>query len=392
LLPLDTGGETMSDVKAALVLEDGTVFEGKSFGKIGQAFGETVFFTGVVGYQELITNPSYRGTLAVFTYPIIGCYGTNGEDDESPGAQVRGIIVREYSPYFSNWRATGSLADFLIERGIVGIREVDTRAVAVHLRDHGEMRGGIASGKFDVAQVVRRLRAAPSPFTEDLVREATWEGVRRPVGTERRRLVALNLGVTESLLAQLAVLGCSVELVRCTADADAILEREPHGVLVAGGPGDPRVADYAVRTVKALLGKTPVLGVGLGHQVLALALGCTVERMKIGHHGVNYPVRNLADGTSEITAQCHSFVVDGASLPKAVAITHRNLNDGTVEGIRSKAFRAASVQFHPCPDEMGRPHAVLAAFCAAPPAGGPRGRKPRRAPCKRSPRGRKPHA
>ena len=382
----------MSDVKAALVLEDGMIFEGKAFGKVGQAFGETVFYTGVVGYQEILTHPSYGQTLVVMTYPIIGCYGVNEEDDESPGAQPRGLIVREYSPYFSNWRATRSLEDFLEKRGIVGIREVDTRAVAVHLRDHGEMRGGIASGKLDVAQVVKRLEASPSSFQSDLVREVTWEGVRRPAGAEKRRLVVLNLGVTNSLLAQLAALGCTVEVVRCTADADTILKMKPHGVIVAGGPGDPRVAGYAVKTVRALLGKRPVLGIGLGHQILALALGCRIKRMKAGHHGVNYPVQNLVEGTLEITAQHHSFIVVGESLLKAVEISHTNLNDGTVEGIRSQEFDAASVQFHPCPDEMERPNAILARFCGAAPAGRPRGRKPRRAPRKQSPRSRKRHA
>jgi len=382
----------MSDVKAALVLEDGTVFEGKAFGKVGQAFGETVFYTGVVGYQEVLTHPSYHQALVVMTYPIIGCCGVNEEDDESPGARARGLIVREYSPYFSNWRATGSLEDFLKKRGIVGIREVDTRAVTVHLRDHGEMRGAIASGKLDAAQVVKRLKAGPSSFQSDLVREVTWEGVRKPAGAEKRRLVALNLGVTNSLLAQLAALGCTVEVVRCTADADPILKRKPHGVIVAGGPGDPRMAAYAVKTARGLLGKTPLLGIGLGHQILALALGCRIKRMKAGHHGVNYPVRDLAAGTSAITAQHHRFVVDGESVPKTVEMTHENLNDGTVEGIRSQEFHAASVQFHPCPDEMDRPSAILAQFCGARPAGRPRGRKPRRAPRKRSPRSRKRHA
>ena len=382
----------MSDVKAALVLEDGTVFEGKAFGKVGQAFGETVFYTGVVGYQEVLTHPSYHQALVVMTYPIIGCCGVNEEDDESPGARARGLIVREYSPYFSNWRATGSLEDFLKKRGIVGIREVDTRAVTVHLRDHGEMRGAIASGKLDAAQVVKRLKAGPSSFQSDLVREVTWEGVRKPAGAEKRRLVALNLGVTNSLLAQLAALGCTVEVVRCTADADPILKRKPHGVIVAGGPGDPRMAAYAVKTARGLLGKTPLLGIGLGHQILALALGCRIKRMKAGHHGVNYPVRDLAAGTSAITAQHHRFVVDGESVPKTVEMTHENLNDGTVEGIRSQEFHAASVQFHPCPDEMDRPSAILAQFCGARPAGRPRSRKTRCALRKRSPRSRKRHA
>jgi len=382
----------MSDVKAALVLADGTIFEGKPFGTTGQAFGDTVFYTGVVGYQEILTHPSYHQALVVMTYPIIGSYGVNGEDDESSKGQARGIIVREYSRTFSNWRATGSLEDFLKNRGIVGIREVDTRAVAVHLRDHGEMRGAIVSGRFDVARVVRRLKAGPPASEDDLLREVTWEGARQPAGARKRRLVALNLGVTNSLLGQLAAIGCSVQVVRSTADADTILKMKPQGVIVAGGPGDPRAAGGVVKTVAGLLGRAPLLGVGLGHQVLALALGCKVKRMKAGHHGLNYPVRDLAAGSSAITVQHHSFVVDGESLPKAVQVTHSNMNDGTVEGIRSKDARAASVQFHPCPDEMGRPSAILAAFCGLAPAAKSARRRPGRAPAKRTSGTRKRHA
>ena len=352
----------MSDSKAALVLEDGTIFEGKSFGAAGEAFGETVSYTGVVGYQELLTHPSYGGTLAVLTYPIIGSYGVNGQDNESPGTHVRGVVVRECSRIYSNFRATGTLEDFLKEHAIVGIREVDTRAVAVHLRDHGEMRGAVGCGDFDPKRTAKKLKATPSPFGEDLMSRATWSGTRPPQGAAKRRVAVLNLGVTESLLGQLAALGCEAAVHAASDGPKELLATRPQGVLVAGGPGDPRASAGARETVEALLGKVPLLGVGLGHQVLALALGCRVNRMKAGHRGLNYPVRDLLSGRSRITVQHHSFVVDGESVPDGVEITHKNLNDGSVEGVRSRTAPAWGVQFHPCPDEMGRPSDLLRTF------------------------------
>jgi carbamoyl-phosphate synthase small subunit len=350
-------------VKAALILEDGATFEGLPFGKTGQARGQVVFYTGVVGYQEVLTDPSYRRTLTVLTYPIIGTYGVNGEDNESAEVQAAGLAIREYSPCFSNWRATGPLEEYLVQRGVVGIREVDTRAVTVHVREHGEMNGAIVSGDFDADEVARDLKKAPSPLASDLVREASWQGARRPAGRPKHRLAILNLGVKNSLLEQLARLGCSLEVLPCTASAKDVLAKKAKGVIVAGGPGDPQAAPYAVETVGALLGKTPVLGIGLGHQVLALALGCKVRRMKTGHHGVNYPARDLAGKASLITVQHHSFAVDPGALGPGVEVTHTNLNDGTVEGIRCRRRRAWGVQFHPCPDEMERPSAVLRRFC-----------------------------
>jgi len=353
----------VSGNQAALILEDGTAFEGKPFGAAGEALGEAVFHTGVVGYQELLTNPSYAGTIAVFTYPIIGSYGVNDADNESDGVHVRGIVVREASRTFSNFRATGSLEDFLKERGVVGIREVDTRAVAVHLRDHGEMRAAIVSGDFDAKTVAGKIKKTPSPFGETIVEGLTWEGVRPPKGPTKHRIALVNLGVKNSLLAQLAALGCAVDVMACAADADEVLAKKPDGVIVAGGPGDPRVQTRAVKTVAGLLGKVRLLGIGLGHQALALALGCKVKRMKTGHRGVNYPVRDAAGGRSLITVQHHSFVVDGERLPKGVEVIYENLNDATVEGIRSRKFDAAGLQFHPCPDEMGEPSPLLKTFC-----------------------------
>jgi carbamoyl-phosphate synthase small subunit len=352
----------MKPDKALLLLEDGTAFEGIPFGAQGEAMGEALFYTGVVGYQEVLTDPSYRGTLVTLTYPIIGSYGVNAEDNESPCAQARGVVVRDYSTCVSNFRATGTLEDFLAERGVVGIRDIDTRAVAVHLRDHGEMRGLIASGEPDRGPLLEKLKAAPSPFGTDLVEELPAEPSCPAAGAGKHRVVALHLGIKRSLLAQLVQLGCSVDILPATASAKDVLARKAGGVLLPGGPGDPRALGYVVETARALLGKLPILGVGLGHQLLALALGCAVKRMKVGHHGVNYPVRCLDDKRCDITAQHHSFVVDDAAIPAGVEVTHRNVNDQTVEGIRSRERQARGVQFHPSPDEMGKPSKILGRF------------------------------
>jgi carbamoyl-phosphate synthase small subunit len=272
------------------------------------------------------------------------------------------VVVREASRTHSNWRATGSLEDLLKAQGIVGVQDVDTRAVAVHLRERGEMRGTIVTGAMDAAKVARDLTEAPSPMEGDLVAEATWEETRRPNGRETGRLVLLNLGTTETLLGQLAALGATVEVVRAETPAREVLRRQARGVIVAGGPGDPRTLEGPVETVRAVLGRVPVLGIGLGHEVLAVALGGRIEKMKAGHRGLNYPVRDRLSGTSRITVQHHGFVVSAEGLPASAEVTHVNLNDKTVEGLRARDLPAWGVQFHPQPDEMGRPSPVLRAF------------------------------
>ncbi|HUU93928.1 MAG TPA: glutamine-hydrolyzing carbamoyl-phosphate synthase small subunit [Phycisphaerae bacterium] len=353
----------MSEQKAALVLEDGTVFDGRPFGHAGEAHGVAVFYTGVVGYQELLTNPSYRGQVAVLTYPIIGSYGVNDEDNESPGVHPVGLVVREYSAHYSNFRATGALEDFLKSNGVVGIREVDTRAVAVHLRERGEMQAAVVSGTFDTKEIVANLKESGRAPARDLAAEVTWEGERAAKGKATHALTVLNLGVKESLLGQLADLGCSVRILRSSAGADAVVATKPQGVVLAGGPGDPRVLDDVVETVKGLVGAVPLLGIGLGHQVLALALGCGVERMKTGHRGVNYPVKDLTGGPGAITAQHHSYVVAPDSVPAGVQVTHVALNDETVEGIASETAGVCGIQFHPVRDEMEQPSPALRRFC-----------------------------
>jgi len=355
----------MKPDRAVLLLEDGTAFEGAPFGQVGEAIGEAVFFTGVVGYQEAITDPSYRGTLLTLTYPIIGSYGVNAEDNESSGVHVNGVVIKEYSHCVSNFRATGALEDLLKEHHVVGIRDVDTRAVVVHLRDHGEMRAIIAAGNAERQKLLEKLKGSTSPFETDLVSDLPCDEAPPVVGPDGHRIALLNLGVKRSLLAQLARLGCAVETLPSTASAEDVLAKKADGVILAGGPGDPRVLGDVVKTVRSLLGKAPIFGTGLGHQVLALALGCEVRRMRVGHHGLNYPVRCLVDTRCDITVQHHSFVVDEKSVPASGEVTHVNVNDGTVEGIRSTEVPASSVQFHPCPDERGRPSALLRGFLEA---------------------------
>jgi len=354
--------------KAVLLLEDGTTFEGLPFGAAGEAIGETVVFTGVVGYQEVITDPSYRGTLVVLTYPIIGSYGVNAEDVESSRAQVSGLIIKDYSACYSNFRATGALEDYLKAQGVVGIQGLDTRAIAVHLREHGEMKGLIASGEaVEPKRLAKKLKAARSPFASDLVNGLPTASAPQPTNPGGPKVAVVDLGVKRSLLDQLAALGCSVEILPSGSSAEEILARSPDAVIISGGPGDPRTLGCAIDLAKALLGKTRLLGIGLGHQVLALALGCQVRRMKMGHRGVNYPVRSEGERRGQITVQHHSFAVDGASLPSGVAVTHVNVNDQTIEGIRSREHEAWSVQFHPSLDEFGQPSEVLRRFVGAGP-------------------------
>ncbi len=342
-------------MKAALVLEDGTVFEGLGFGAEGEASGEAVFYTGVVGYQEVLTSPSYRGTLVVLTYPMIGSYGVTEADSQSASVQASGVVIRDYSARWSNFRATGSLEDFLCEQGIAGVRGVDTRAVAVHLRERGEMKGAIAAGDFDAAEVAGKLKTGKSAFEADLAADA--ELVILSGGG--RKLALLDAGATRGLMSQLADLGFA-EAER-GADAARVKAAGPVGLIAAGGGGDPRMAKVAAAALKPFIGEMPVLGVGLGCELVALALGCTVSRMKTGHHGINQSVRDVGAGKCLITAQHHSFVVEG-KLPGGVQATHVNVNDGTVEGIDSRGEKAAGVQFHPGRDEAGAPSAILERF------------------------------
>ena len=354
----------MKFTKALLVLEDGTAFEGYSLGKVGETVGELVIYTGVVGYQEVVTDPSYGGTLVVFSYPIIGSYGVNDEDNETSSVQANGLVIKEYSQHYSNFRAKGPFDEFLSTREGVGIQDIDTRAVSVHVRKHGEMKAVISSTDTNHTSLLEKLKSMPSPFSINLVEKLVPAKAMEPVGEASHRIAIIDLGAKSSLLLQLAQLGCSVTMLNQHAGADQVMKERPEGVIISGGPGDPHTLNGVSETVGALLGKVPVLGIGLGHQVLAMALGCKVKRMKLGHHAVNIPVRELPSGKCSITTQHHSYVVEADSLPNSVEVAFENLDDKTVEGVRSKKHVAWSVQFHPHPNGVDEPAEVLRRFLA----------------------------
>ncbi len=352
--------------KALLALADGTVYPGWSFGAEGTTVGEVVFNTSMTGYQEVLSDPSYKGQIVAMTYPEIGNYGVNPEDYESYRIHVEGFIVKEAWETPSNWRATQSLYDFLRAQGIVGIQGVDTRALTRRLRDHGSMMGAISTEIPDPDELVDRARAAPPIEGRDLVKEVTcsepfrWEqaewdlgtGYRRPRSPGRFRVVAYDFGVKYNILRLLTSVGCDVTVVPASTPAERVLAMEPHGVFLSNGPGDPQGVPYAVEAVRQLLGRVPVFGICLGNQILGLALGGTTVKLKFGHHGANQPVKDLSTGRVEITSQNHNFVVDMESLRRsehadAIEVTHVNLNDHTVEGIRHLEYPVFSVQYHP---------------------------------------------
>jgi carbamoyl-phosphate synthase small subunit len=354
---------------ALLALEDGTTWPGEAFGAIGERSGEIVFNTAMTGYQEVLTDPSYHGQIVVMTAPHIGNTGINFEDEESQKAWLSGFVVRAASPRVSNWRAQQSLDAYLREHGVVGITGVDTRALVRHIRTAGAMRAVISSLDPDPERLVAAARAAPSMEGLDLVREVTcaepyhWaEGSGNwsfEIGAAKRRnlgssisnhpyhVVAYDFGIKKNILRLLADRGCRITIVPATTPAAEVLALEPDGIFLSNGPGDPAAVTYAIRATRELLGKKPLFGICLGHQILGLALGGTTYKLRFGHHGGNQPVRNADTGHVEISSHNHGFAVDAGSLPAGVEITHVNLNDGCVEGLRVRDLRAFSVQYHP---------------------------------------------
>ncbi|MGH7266317.1 MAG: glutamine-hydrolyzing carbamoyl-phosphate synthase small subunit [Candidatus Rokuibacteriota bacterium] len=351
----------MSGARALLALADGRVFEGESLGARGEAVGEVVFNTAMTGYQEILTDPSYRGQLVCMTAPHVGNTGVNPEDVESHRPWAAGFIVREASPLASSWRAAGTLDDYLGRHGVVGIQGVDTRALTRHLRDHGAQAGVLSAEDLDARRLVAKARQAPGLVGRDLVQEVTcrtaypWSEAlwRRgegyaPAPPPRYHVVAYDSGIKRSILRQLAGLGCRLTVVPAFTAADDVLALEPDGLFLANGPGDPEAVPYLADAVRALLGRVPVFGVCLGHQIVALALGGRTFKLPFGHHGANHPVKDLVGGRVEITSQNHGFAVDPDSCPaRGLEVTHLNLNDGTCEGLQHRSLPVFSVQYHP---------------------------------------------
>jgi len=362
---------------ALLALEDGTFWHGSAFGGLGERTGEVVFNTSMTGYQEVLTDPSYYQQIVVMTASHIGTTGTNLDDDESARTWLAGFAVREASRRVSNWRANESLDDYLNARNVVGISDLDTRALVRHLRTQGAMRGAISSTDTDADRLIDLARNSPSMNGADLVRYVScaksygWDESTNagwfPIETDDRRptteeswqrstvgghpspfhVVVYDYGIKRNTLRSLTSRGCRVTVVPAQTSAQEIFALKPDGVMLSNGPGDPAAVTYAVDTVRALLGRVPIMGICLGHQILGLALGGDTYKLKFGHRGGNQPVKNLITGQVEITSHNHGFAVRAESLPRDVEVTHINLNDQCVEGLRSRDRRAFSVQFHP---------------------------------------------
>jgi carbamoyl-phosphate synthase small subunit len=356
-------------MKAILALEDGTIFEGEAFGAEGERAGEVVFNTSLTGYQEILTDPSYKGQIVTMTYPLIGNYGINEEDVESARPKAEGFIVRENSRIASNFRSTGQLGDYLKKHGIVGIEGIDTRMLTRRLRTKGSLKGIISTIDLDVKSLVKKAKESQGVEGVDLVKVVTckepyvWNDTNHArithyalritnegAASHRNKfhVVAYDYGVKFFILRYLAAFGCKVTVVPADYPAEKVLEMDPDGIFLSNGPADPAAVTYAIKNIKKLIGKKPIFGICLGHQLLGLALGGKTYKLKFGHHGGNQPVMDLKTKKVAITAQNHGFAVDIGSIPKgAIELTHINLNDKTVEGMRHTSLPIFSVQYHP---------------------------------------------
>ena len=375
-------------MRAILLLEDGTIFEGTSFGAKGQRWGEVVFNTSMTGYQEIMTDPSYHEQIITMTYPLIGNVGMNKADWESKKVFARGFIVKENCNYPSNWRSKELLSNYLKKNNVVGLEDIDTRALTKHIRTEGAMRGIISSKDLSLTSLRKKLESYPGLVGRDIVKDVTckrpycWDEGAIDISSNQQlkppkkyKVVAFDFGVKKNILRLLRSHGCEVYVVPAQTSAEQALAQNPDGVFLSNGPGDPAPVNYAIDTIRQLLGKVPILGICLGHQLLALALGAKTYKLKFGHRGANHPVKNLETGKIEITSQNHGFCVDIDSLKTEdrrqrtedraatvrerapgtrdtghgfrVKLTHINLNDNTVEGIRCEELKAFSVQYHP---------------------------------------------
>ncbi len=349
-------------MKAWLALEDGLVFEGEGFGAEGEIYGEVVFNTALTGYQEILTDPSYKGQIVTMTYPHIGNYGINSKDEESARPWVEGFVVRELSPVVSNYRSEESLHDYLKRHKRIGIQGVDTRKLVKHLRDHGAKKGVLSTIEGNHKVLVKKAQDSPSIVGVDLVKEVTckkpyefketlmpgfeWGEAGAP--KKRRKIVALDCGIKMNIVRKLNQHGFDVTVVPASTTAKEILDYKPEGLFLSNGPGDPEAVTYVVENVRNLVGKLPIFGICLGHQMLGLALGGKTSKLKFGHRGGNHPVMDLKTKKIEITSQNHGFAVDPESLPKdQVEVTHTSLNDQCCEGIAHKKYPIFSVQYHP---------------------------------------------